>query len=109
MKETLCKIFFGIVFSALFGLTIFVCVWSCIENEKNRITEGVIIDKSYSAAYTTTTYSKVGKATVPHMHYHPASYRFQLRGVKDERTVTYWLKVSKEDYQEYKVGNYYRL
>lgn len=96
MKEILCKIFFGMIFSILFGLIIFVCVWSCIENEKDRITEGIIIDKSYSAAHITA------------MHYHPASYRFQLRGVKDERTVTYWLKVSKEDYQEYKVGNYYR-
>lgn len=84
-------------------------IWACVENEKNRITEGVIVDKSYTAAYTTTSYSRVGKVMVPISHYHPPIYRFQLRGEKDERTVTYWLEVSKEDYDEYKIGSYYRL
>ena len=92
---------------AIFSVVIAI-ITASIENEKNKITEGIIIDKSYSAAYTTYTSVKIGETTVMQPHYHPEKYSFQLRGEKDEKAVTYWLAVSKEDYNEYKIGNYYK-
>lgn len=80
-----------------------------IENEKNRITEGVIIDKSYSAPFSTISYVRSGKVMVPVTYHHPARYSFQLRGEKNEQVVTCQCEVSKEDYDEYRIGSYYRL
>lgn len=91
------------------GALIFGVIWACIGNEKNRITEGVIVDKSYSEAYTTTDCKVINNNTITEVHYHPACYRFKLQGEKDEITVTYWLSVSEKDYNEYKIGDYYKL
>ena len=105
------------VVSAIIIVTVIAIVSYCciagiatiIDNEKNRITEGIIIDKSYSAPYSTISYVRSGKVMVPVTNYHPARYSFQLRGEKNEQVVTYWCEVSKEDYDEYRIGSYYRL
>lgn len=102
-----CKIG-GVIACIAIVIIIFFGITASIENEKNKITEGIIIDKSYSAAYTTYTSVKIGETTVMQPRYHPEKYSFQLRGEKDEKTVTYWLTVSKKDYIEYKIGNYYK-
>lgn len=36
-------------------------------------------------------------------------YKFELEGEKDEITVKYWLEVSEQDYNNYRIGDYYRL
>lgn len=70
-----------------------------ILNEQNRITEGVIIDKSYTVEKVITKY-KTAEST--HCY-------FQLEGEKDEVMVRYWLEVSEQDYNSYRIGDYYRL
>ena len=69
-------------------------------NEQNRITEGVIADKSYTEECITT---------IPYTHREPAHCYFQLEGEKDEEKVRYWLEVSEYDYNEYRIGDYYKL
>ena len=106
-----CEIGYAVVIIAIVITILFVVIAgiaASIENEKNKITEGIIIDKSFSAAYTTYTSTRIGETTVMQPHYHPARYSFQLQGEKNEKTVTYWLEVSKEDYNEYRIGNYYK-
>ena len=88
-------------------ITVIAGVVASIENEKNKITEGIIIDKSYTEGYITYTNTRIGKIIILQPHHHPEKYSFQLRGEKDGKTVTYWLTVSKEDYNEYKIGDYY--
>lgn len=36
-------------------------------------------------------------------------YKFELEGEKDEIMVRYWLEVSEQDYNSYRIGDYYRL
>lgn len=81
---------------------------SCL-NEQNRITEGVIVDKSYTAERITTNYKMVGNTQIPYTNREPAHYHFQLEGEKDEEKVRYWLEVSEYDYNEYRIGDYYKL
>lgn len=80
-----------------------------ILNEKNRITEGIIVDKSYTAESVTTDYRNVGDTLIPFTHREPAHYHFQLEGEKDEIKVKYWLEVSENDYNAYRIGDYYKL
>lgn len=80
----------------------------CILNEQNRITEGVIVDKKYTAERITTNYTMVGKTPIPYANREPAHYHFQLEGEKDEIKVRYWLEVSEHDYNNYQIGDYFK-
>ena len=75
-----------------------------IQNERCRISEGVIIDKQLNEGYTQGDISKNGGNYVSV----PTTYYFQLRGEKNDKTVTYWLNVAEDEYSEYKVGDYYK-
>lgn len=80
-----------------------------ILNEQNRITEGVIIDKSYTAEKVITKYKTAGDIKIPYTSKESAHCYFQLEGEKDEVMVRYWLEVSEQDYNSYRIGDYYRL
>lgn len=41
--------------------------------EENPVTV-TIVDKQYRAAYSTTTFIRVGKVTTPQIHHHPEEY-----------------------------------
>lgn len=92
---TLAAIIYGVIVNCL--------------NEQNRITEGIIVDKSYIAERVITDYRVIGETQIPFTHREPAHYYFQLEGEKDEEKVRYWVEVSEYDYNEYKIGNYYKL
>lgn len=78
-------------------------------NDQNRITEGIIVDKSYTAESVITQYKIIGDTQIPYTDIEPAHFHFQLEGVKDEIQVRYWLEVSEHDYNEYKIVDYYKL
>ena len=96
---TAVEIIVIITIIAILAALIYVVIVGCL-NEQNRITEGVIVDKSCTA-------EKV--ITIPYTRREPAHYHFQLEGEKDEIKVRYWLEVSEHDYNEYKIGDYYKL
>lgn len=85
----------------LFGIGIY----SVVNNEMNRITEGTIIDKQISEGYTSADYHKESGGSY---HEYPTEYFFQLEGEKNGETVRYWANVSAEDYNTFRVGDYYR-
>lgn len=93
---------------AILAVIIYGVIVSCL-NEQNRITEGVIVDKSYTAERVITQYKIIGDTRMPYTNKEPAHYRFQLEGEKDEIKVRYWLEVSEHDYNKYKIGDYYKL
>jgi hypothetical protein len=59
-------------------------VWDELTIERGLVLEGPgkILKKEYHAAYTTTSYHKVGNVNVPTTHFHPARYMV-LIGVED--------------------------
>jgi len=93
---------------AILAAIIYGVIVSCL-NEQNRITEGIIVDKSYTAESVITQYKIIGDTQIPYTDIEPAHYHFQLEGEKDEIKVRYWLEVSEHDYNYYKIGNYYKL
>ena len=93
---------------AILAAIIYGVILGCL-NEQNRITEGVIVDKSYTAERIITRYRIVGDTQKPYIYKEPAHYRLQLEGEKNEIKVRYWLEVSEYDYNEYRIGDYYKL
>ena len=78
-----------------------------VANSANRISEGVLVDKHYSPAYTTTTYTGSGNNRRAVPRYHSAKYRFTIEGEKNGETVRYTFDVTESEYDRYKVGDYY--
>lgn len=87
------------------GLLVTTCVG--LLNESNRISEGVVVDKSYSPAYTTTHTVHRGEQVFMTPEYHAASYSIKLEGEKDGEVVTYWRSVSEKEYHQVSIGDYY--
>ena len=85
---------------AIFGAVIF----SEISNNRNKIDEGIIVDKQYSEEYMRYSSDKNGG----HFYKVPASYSFTIEGEKDGETVRYTFSVTKEEYDQYKIGDYYK-
>lgn len=79
-----------------------------IQNENNRITEGIIIDKDYHSAYITTDFHEMDDVMIPETVSHEATYFLLLRGEKNEVEVEYWLECTEYDYYQYRVGDYYK-
>lgn len=98
----------GVVVFALAAIaaTIFMAEWN---NANNRITEGVVVDKRYHAAYTTTTYtgSKNNRIAIP--KHHPERYVFTIEGDKEGRTVQYTFDVTETQYEQYSIGDYFTM
>ena len=75
ISEYVMEIIIAIVMIGVIALAII----ASVENENNRISEGTVIDKHYSNAYTTVVYTEVGDTKIP-----------------------------QEVYQRYSIGDYYR-
>lgn len=98
-------------FIALFTVAVFglcgIAFWCAFDNESNRITEGVVIDKEYNSAYTTHSHIKSGDVYINVPQFHPENYNILLEGEKDGKTVTYWKRVTAQEYSVYNIGDYY--
>ena len=92
-----------IIFFMIIRLIVF-----AIQNENNRITEGIIIDKDYHSAYITTNFHEMDDVMIPETVSHEATYFLLLRGEKNEVEVEYWFECTEYDYYHYKVGDYYK-
>ena len=80
-------------------------VYGAIQNEKNAIPAGTIVEKYHQPErIESTTNAKTGHTSITR---HPAIYRFQLRGEKNEVMVDYWTDVPEEDYFKYRIGDWY--
>ena len=100
--DVMIRIFIALVFVVLIGTIVAGVCWT-ISNDKNRIGEGTVIDKEYTAAYITyTTYD-----TVQIPNYHPASYSLCIAGEKDGEYVEYWLNCTENEYENYKIGDHF--
>lgn len=65
-------------------------------NETNRLSEGIIVDKQFSPArFIDGTY-------------YPSTYRFTIAGEKNGKSVRYSFSVTKNEYDRYKIGDWYK-
>lgn len=83
-------------------------VTGTVENEKNRINEGTVIDKKYHAPFTIPSYIYINETMIPQNVYYPESYKLKIQREKSEETVEYWFECTSEEYQQYKIGDYYK-
>ncbi len=104
MKRDFFPVIAG-MFIVLVLVMISIAVYAGIKNENNRISEGIIVDKQISEGYTYANLSKQGGGDY---RVYPKEYLFQIEGEKDGETVRYWTNVSAEEYDRYKVGDFYR-
>lgn len=107
IKELTITEWLGIV-ATIAALIILVVALVCdISNANNRITEGVVVDKQYHAAYITTPYtgSKDNRIAIP--KHHPERYVFTIEGDKEGRTVQYTFDVTATQYEQYSIGDYF--
>lgn len=74
----------------------------------DRISEGTVIFKFNREAFTTVEYGHYGKNNIPKSVYYPASYRLRLQGQKNGEIVDNWVECTAEEYQQYKIGDYYK-
>lgn len=103
-EEIIVRIFIVFVI-ALIVTFIGAGVYGAIQNEKNAIPAGTIVEKYHRPErIESTTNSKTGHTSITR---HPAIYRFQLRGEKNEVMVDYWTDVPEEDYFKYRIGDWY--
>lgn len=90
-----------IVLTAIIILILFLILWGAIANELNKISEGTVVDKSYSAPYTSTS-DGVSK-------YHAASCKLTISGEKNGKYVEYTFEVPEAEYVMYNIGDHYPL
>lgn len=65
-------------------------------NETNRLSERCIVDKQYNPARFIDG------------SYYPSTYRFTIAEEKNGKSVRYSFLVTKDDYEKYKIGDWYK-
>lgn len=89
-----------IVIVAIVGV-LAVIIWYGVSNEKNRISEGTVVDRQYTAGYTT-----VGTENSP-PRYVPPHCTLTISGEKNGEYVEYTFEVPEYEYAQYHIGDHY--
>lgn len=77
----------------------------CVPQLKNGTV--IVVKKEYHEPYTTTTFTKVGKAMIPIRHYHDEEYKVIVKQFDDDKDeyIEKGVKVDKQLYNKVKVGD----
>ena len=81
-------------------IMVFIIIAACV-NESHRISEGTVVDRHYTAGYTTVGTND--KSPV----YHPPEYTLTISGMKDGEEVEYTFDVPEVEYVKYNIGDHY--
>ena len=92
----------GIVALIIVGLLVGLLA-SEVVNERNAITEGLIVDKQMYAGGTHYSSDKNGGR----MHTYQTAFYFTISGEKNGEPVEYTFEVTEADYSAYKIGDWY--
>lgn len=98
-------VFNAVVFLIIVGVMLIIAVgfFGIVSNEENRITEGIILDKHFEKGYYhASMVGHYGRSNVL------STYMFLIEGEKDGQTVQYWMTVTRKDYLNYNVGDYFK-
>lgn len=105
MKKRGCT-FVEIILAIIMLVTIAIivlCIVGIIANESNKINQGKVVDKHYSAGYTTFNYYE--KQCYP--VYHPEKFSLTIEGEKGDDIVQYTFDVPESEYVLYDIGDTY--
>lgn len=91
------EIIVAFVFISILGVILFVC----IKNESNRISEGTVVYKDYTNAWTSA-----GTENSP-ARYHPPRCTLTISGEKNGEYVEYTFDVPEAEYVMYNIGDHY--
>jgi hypothetical protein len=89
-----------IVIMIIAAITVFIIIAACV-NESHRISEGTVVDRHYTAGYTSVA-TKDRPAT-----YHPPRCTLTISGTKDGEYVEYTFEVPEAEYAKYNIGDHY--
>lgn len=94
-----------IVFIAFAVCILFMVALLCgaFINATNEIDAGIIVDKMYDAGGAYFSADKHGGR----YYDTPPSYRFTIEGEKNGKTVKYTFEVTEDEYNAYKIGDWY--
>lgn len=70
--------------------------------------EGIIIDKYYKQAYTTTSMMMCGKVMIPRIIHHPETWNFKIEKEIDGEKKSITITVSEDIYNKYNIGEYFK-
>ena len=90
--------------NSILVVVVIVVVGGVIKNESNRISEGFVVDKSFSPGSSYATGGQDGWSA----HSTQARYSIKLRGEKDGKAVEYWMTCTEEEYESCKIGDYFK-
>lgn len=96
-RDNFIEIIVALVIVAVLGVIVF----ACLKNESNRISEGTIVHKEYTNAWTS-----YGSENSP-PRYHPAECSLTISGEKNGKYVEYTFDVPESEYVMYNVGDHY--
>lgn len=102
VEEILTCVISLLVIIIIAGLVV-MAIGATVVNEQNRIDAGIIVDRRFEAGYTRFSSDKNGG----HMHSYPDTYTFTIEGEKNGNIVQFTFEVTEEDYNNYKIGDWY--
>lgn len=92
------------IVTILIILGVFILIADVIKNDINYgIKEGIVIDKRYYVAYTTTM--TTGKVIIP--QYHPANWKIKIQKEVNGETKEIWIDVDETTYHQLNINDYY--
>ena len=76
-----------------------------VENERNSIQCGIVVDKGYTAAYSSYRYdADTGRSSSTS---HGPQYRICIEGEKNGEIVQYWFSATEEEYARSRIGEFF--
>ena len=104
MKNIDWGFIFNIVVTFVVIGLIVLAVAFLVSNESNRLSEGVVVDKSFSSGYSSVS----GDRDDISAYSRGDSYQLCISGEKNGKVVRYWFECTELEYTTYKVGDYYK-
>ena len=84
-----------IIVAATIVIVLILIVGGALLNEKNKISEGTVVDRIYEAGYMTDN------------GYRHPKCKLTIEGEKNGKTVQYTFEVPESEYVQYQIGDHY--
>ncbi len=101
LKNNIVELILGLVLGSVVATMLGVGIVLVISNENNEISEGIVVDRDYTAGYTT-----IGTNNSPPV-YHPSRCTLTISGTKNGEEVEYTFEVPESEYVLYNIGDHY--
>lgn len=69
--------------------------------------KGNVIDKQYTPARTVVQIIHTGKTIHPYTVHHPETYQIKIQKEENGETKITWITISKEQYENIQIGDYW--